>query len=158
MYSKATKSTAKSTTSNLTSGSPKKPSPGLKDPEFLLRFHSGHNNQLRLLHYPPIPAAQLENEPSARMPAPSDWGSITILFQDDCGGLEVENQHAPGRFIKVIPLKNAIVMNIGDLLMRRSNSELIQLAAFLLMLNCRLSEVHDSSRYSVTGSRSVYWC
>ncbi|KAH8759554.1 putative UPF0676 protein [Hyaloscypha sp. PMI_1271] len=101
-----------------------KPSPGLKDPEFLLRFHSGHNNQLRLLHYPPIPAAQLENEPSARMPAPSDWGSITILFQDDCGGLEVENQHAPGRFIKVIPLKNAIVMNIGDLLMRRSNNYL----------------------------------
>jgi isopenicillin N synthase-like dioxygenase len=41
-----------------------------------------------------------------------------MLFQDDCGGLEVENQHAPGQFIKVIPLKNAIVMNIGDLLMR----------------------------------------
>jgi isopenicillin N synthase-like dioxygenase len=69
------------------------------------------------------------------MPAPSDRGSITILFQDDCGGLEVENQHAPGRFIKVIPLKNAIVMNIEDLLLRWSNGELIQLAAFLLMLN-----------------------
>jgi isopenicillin N synthase-like dioxygenase len=94
---------------------------GLQDPEFMIKFHSGHNNQLRLLHYPPIPAAALENKSSARMPAHSDWGSITMLFQDDCGGLEVENKHAPGEFVKVTPLKNAIVMNIGDLLMRWSN-------------------------------------
>jgi len=94
---------------------------GLQDPEFMVRFHSGHNNQLRLLHYPPIPAAALESKSSARMPAHSDWGSITMLFQDDCGGLEVENQHAPGEFVKITPLKNAIVMNIGDLLMRWSN-------------------------------------
>lgn len=97
---------------------------GLGDPEFMLKFHSGHNNQLRLLHYPPIPAAQLESEQSARMPAHSDWGSITMLFQDDCGGLEVENQHVPGQFVKVTPLKNVIVMNIGDLLMRWSNDYL----------------------------------
>jgi isopenicillin N synthase-like dioxygenase len=100
---------------------------GLKDPEFMFKFHSGHNNQLRLLHYPPIPAAQLENESSARMPAHSDWGSITMLFQDDCGGLEVENQHAPGKFIQATPLKNAIVMNIGDLLMRWSNGKSVPL-------------------------------
>jgi len=96
----------------------------LKDPEFFLKFHSGHNNQLRLLHYPPIPAVELENETSARMPAHSDWGSITMLFQDDCGGLEVENKHAPGEFIKACPLKNAIIMNVGDLLMRWSNDYL----------------------------------
>ena len=94
---------------------------GLTDPEWLLKFHSGHNNQLRLLHYPPIPAKELENQTSARMPAHSDWGSITMLFQDDCGGLEVENQHKAGEFIKALPLKNAIIMNIGDLLMRWSN-------------------------------------
>ena len=102
---------------------------GLRDPEFLSKFHSGHNNQLRLLHYPPIPAAELENESSARMPAHSDWGSITILFQDDCGGLEVENQTAPGTFIPVQPLKDAIVMNIGDLLMRWSNGSFFELSS-----------------------------
>jgi len=96
---------------------------GLRDPEFLLKFHSGHNNQLRLLHYPPIPAAELENGSSARMPAHSDWGSITFLFQDDTGGLEVENQNEPGTFIKAHPLKNAIIMNVGDLLMRWSNGK-----------------------------------
>jgi isopenicillin N synthase-like dioxygenase len=93
----------------------------LEDPDFILKFHSGHNNQLRLLHYPPIPASELESEAAARMPAHSDWGSITMLFQDDCGGLEVENQHVPGEFIKVQPVKDALVMNIGDLLMRWSN-------------------------------------
>jgi isopenicillin N synthase-like dioxygenase len=44
-----------------------------------------------------------------------------MLFQDDCGGLEVENQHKTGEFIKALPMKNAIIMNIGDLLMRWSN-------------------------------------
>ncbi|KAG0651919.1 2-oxoglutarate-dependent dioxygenase htyE, partial [Hyphodiscus hymeniophilus] len=97
---------------------------GLNDPEWLLKFHSGHNNQLRLLHYPPIPAKELENQTSARMPAHSDWGSITMLFQDDCGGLEVENKYKPGEFIKALPIKNAIIMNIGDLLMRWSNDYL----------------------------------
>ena len=41
--------------------------------EKLLRLHSGHNNQLRLLHYLPIPAEQLENEIVARMPEHQDW-------------------------------------------------------------------------------------
>ncbi|RDL37695.1 Clavaminate synthase-like protein [Venustampulla echinocandica] len=94
---------------------------GLKVPESLLKFHSGHNNQLRLLHYPPIPAAHLESGSHARMPAHSDWGSITLLFQDDCGGLEVENQFVPGEFVKVVPVKHAMVVNVGDLLMRWSN-------------------------------------
>ena len=96
---------------------------GLRDPELFLKFHSGHNNQLRLLHYPPIPASNLENQSMARMPAHSDWGSITMLFQDDCGGLEVENQHVPGKFIPAHPLQNAIIMNVGDLLMRWSNGK-----------------------------------
>lgn len=42
-----------------------------------------------------------------------------MLFQDDCGGLEVATR--AGEFVKAPPVKNAIVMNIGDLLMRWSN-------------------------------------
>lgn len=95
----------------------------LADPDFFLKFHSGVNNQLRLLHYPPIPAEELETETSARMPAHSDWGSITILFQDDCGGLEIEDQKRPGKFIRARPLENAIVMNVGDLFSRWTNGK-----------------------------------
>lgn len=92
---------------------------GLGDEDYLLRFHDGHNNQLRLLHYPPVPASALESQSAARMPAHTDWGSITMLFQDDCGGLEVETRQ--GNFVEAPPLKNAIIMNIGDILMRWSN-------------------------------------
>jgi isopenicillin N synthase-like dioxygenase len=58
---------------------------GLDDSTHLTRHHSGHNNQLRLLHYPPVAAADIESEKVARMPAHSDWSTITLLFQDDCG-------------------------------------------------------------------------
>lgn len=92
---------------------------GLNDPEFLLRYHSGHNNQLRLLHYPPVPATELENQRAARMPAHTDWGSFTFLFQDDCGGLQVEDMS--GNFVDATPMKGALIMNVGDLLMRWSN-------------------------------------
>lgn len=97
---------------------------GLEDEDHLLRLHSGHGNQLRLLHYPPIPAAALESESSARMPAHSDWSSMTMLFQDDCGGLEVEDPHKPGYFMPATPVKDALVMNVGDLLQRWSNGML----------------------------------
>ncbi|KAK5119842.1 hypothetical protein LTR85_007168 [Meristemomyces frigidus] len=97
---------------------------GLDDPEYLIKYHTGHNNQLRLLHYPPVAAADLESKRVARMPAHSDWGSITMLFQDDCGGLEVEDPTTPGKFVPATPMPGACVMNVGDLLMRWSNDSL----------------------------------
>ncbi|PGG99376.1 hypothetical protein AJ80_09372 [Polytolypa hystricis UAMH7299] len=96
---------------------------GLEE-DYLLKIHSGHNNQLRLLHYPPLPAAALESEQFARMPAHTDWSSITMLFQDDVGGLEVEDINRLGYFVPATTIKNAIVMNVGDLLQRWSNDEL----------------------------------
>jgi isopenicillin N synthase-like dioxygenase len=43
------------------------------------------------------------------------------LFQDACGGLEVEDPHKPGEFIAATPIEGACVVNVGDLLMRWSN-------------------------------------
>lgn len=102
---------------------------GLEDAGVLTMCHSGHNNQLWLLHYPQVAAGEVESGRVARMPAHSDWSSITLLFQDDCGGLEVEDPHAPGTFIPVTPVKNACVVNVGDLLMRWSNGNRIGLSA-----------------------------
>ncbi|GJP94994.1 isopenicillin N synthase [Aspergillus niger] len=93
----------------------------LEDGCYLTKKHSGHNNQLRLLHYLPVPAEELETERTARCPAHTDWSSITMLFQDDCGGLEVEDISRPGTFVPAAPLKHAIIMNIGDLLQMWSN-------------------------------------
>ena len=98
---------------------------GLDDLHFFEQFHSGNNCQLRLLHYPPVPAADIESKKVERMPAHSDWSTITMLFQDDCGGLEVEDPHAPGKFVPATPMPGACVMNVGDMLMRWSNGKLV---------------------------------
>lgn len=99
---------------------------GLDDEEYLVKFHSGHENQLRLLHYPPLPAATLEKELAKRMPAHTDWGTLTILFQDEVGGLEIEDPREKGRFVGATPVEGSVVMNVGDLLQRWSNGMLAE--------------------------------
>ncbi|KAL2828923.1 hypothetical protein BDW59DRAFT_142513 [Aspergillus cavernicola] len=96
----------------------------LEDENYLSKKHSGNDNQLRLLHYLPVPAQDLEEERVSRCAAHTDWSSITMLFQDDCGGLEVEDISHPGTFVPVPPVKNSIIMNVGDLLQRWSNDRL----------------------------------
>ncbi|KAL9002585.1 MAG: hypothetical protein Q9188_004496 [Gyalolechia gomerana] len=95
---------------------------GLDDEDYFLRYHSGHENQLRLLHYPPVPASDLEKQSMTRMDAHSDWASITMLLQDDCGGLQIENPNKAGEFMDAKPIQDAIVLNVGDLLQRWSNA------------------------------------
>ena len=93
------------------------------DEDHLLKLHSGYCNQLRLLHYPSIPARVIEEAKVTRMPAHADWSSFTMLFQDDCGGLQVEDPGEPGKFVDMEPLEGSLVMNVGDLLTRWSNGE-----------------------------------
>lgn len=84
------------------------------------------DNTLRLLHYPPI-AKDTFKAGRERAGAHTDYGSVTFLFQDSAGGLQVERP--PGRdgnnnkgvFVDVKPVEGAIVLNSGDLLARWSN-------------------------------------
>jgi isopenicillin N synthase-like dioxygenase len=77
--------------------------------------------QLRLLHYPPVPASLLRAEEKSRISAHSDFGVITLLFQDSVGGLEVEHPKVPGMFRPVKPIPGTVLVNIGDLMERWSN-------------------------------------
>jgi hypothetical protein len=45
-----------------------------------------------------VPAQALKNGELARIGAHSDFGSLTMLFQDDVGGLEIEDPNSPGEF------------------------------------------------------------
>lgn len=83
---------------------------GIEDPASLLEPQSGLNNQLRLLNYPPIAASEIESGAAARMPAHSDRSSVTMLFQDGCGGLEVEDSQESGRFVPAKPVPGTVVV------------------------------------------------
>ncbi|PPQ71936.1 hypothetical protein CVT24_007910 [Panaeolus cyanescens] len=93
--------------------------------EFFVQYHSGGDNQLRLLHYPSIERALLKHADSSRIPSHSDFCTLTILFQDSVGGLEVEDQHSRGKFIPVAPIPSSIVVNAGDFLMRWTNDVIL---------------------------------
>lgn len=48
----------------------------------------------------------------------TDYGLLTLLWQDDCGGLEV---FSAGEWLAVDPLPDSFVCNIGDMLERLTN-------------------------------------
>jgi isopenicillin N synthase-like dioxygenase len=128
---------------------------GLEE-DALLKFHDGHHNQLRLLHYPPIPAKAIEGGELTRMPAHTDWSSMTMLFQDDCGGLEVEDLRKPGEFIKAEPIEGTLVFNVGDLLMRWSNGMYIH-PSHVSSNKSRLSQINISSSSASTDTGTFHW-
>lgn len=88
------------------------------EPDFFADFVKQGDNTLRLLHYPAVPANAFANG-RVRAGLHSDYGSITLLFQDSRGGLQVERPD--GSFFDVTPIEGTIVMNAGDLLSRWSN-------------------------------------
>lgn len=78
------------------------------------------DNNLRLLHYPPVPKDIFQKNPAqVRAGEHSDYGSITLLFQDSRGGLQVRSPR--GSFVDVVPIPDTVVINAGDLLARWSN-------------------------------------
>jgi isopenicillin N synthase-like dioxygenase len=85
----------------------------------------------RIFHYPPLPADDPASQRQAMGSAVSnsqaagsrrwsvgehtDYGILTILRQDNAGGLEVKSQ---SRWIEAPPLPGSLVCNIGDMLDR----------------------------------------
>ena len=74
----------------------------------------------RLLRYPAAPA---DREAGVYGSAPhTDFGCLTILLQDDAGGLQVMTPD--GCWIDVLPQPDTFVVNVGDMLQRWSNGVL----------------------------------
>lgn len=93
---------------------------GLPEEGFFDRFVSDADNTLRLLHYPAVRRDVFRINPGqVRAGAHSDYGSITFLFQDGRGGLQV--QSPGGGFVDATPIEGTCVVNAGDLLARWSN-------------------------------------
>ena len=85
--------------------------------DHFLPFYDMPGTTLRLLRYPPHPQAALANQLGAG--AHTDWGGITLLAQDELGGLEVRN--VENQWIQATPVPGTFVVNLGDLMQRWTN-------------------------------------
>lgn len=104
------------------------------------------DNTLRLLHYPAVKSEVFNRNPDqVRAGAHSDYGSITLLFQDSAGGLQV--QSPSGQFVDATPIANTCVVNAGDLLARWSN-DTIKSTIHRVVEPPRTTDEHPA-RYSI---------
>ncbi len=85
--------------------------------DWFVPFYANAGETLRLVKYPPHPADAVEGQLGAG--AHTDWGGITILAQDDAGGLEVRT--VSGEWTIAVPIPGTFVINLGDLMARWTN-------------------------------------
>ncbi|MTI01902.1 isopenicillin N synthase family oxygenase [Roseibium sp. RKSG952] len=93
---------------------------GVEDRSILAAFETP-TIWLRLLHYPPQPQ-QAPDDLFGSAPH-KDFGFLTLLAQDDVGGLQV--QTPAGHWVDAPPIEGAFVVNVGDMLHRLSNGRLL---------------------------------
>ncbi|KAH7517927.1 jasmonate-induced oxygenase 2 isoform X2 [Ziziphus jujuba] len=83
------------------------------------RFHGyfeDETSNLRINYYPPCPSPHL----ALGLGRHKDGGALTVLAQDDVGGLEIKRK-TDGEWIRVKPIPHAFVINISNILQVWSN-------------------------------------
>lgn len=87
---------------------------GLEREYFLKHYTADPTVLFRVFHYPP------GEDSEWGVGEHTDYGLLTLLVQDEVGGLEVRT---PGGWIAAPPIEGALVCNIGDMLDRLSGGE-----------------------------------
>lgn len=111
-------------------------------PEYFDSYLKDSLSTLRLLHYPPIPKEQKEQELICT--PHTDSGILTILHQDSTGGLEVLNSN--GEWVAAPYIPGSVVVNIGDLMAKVSGERWV---ATMHRVRATKSEGGRKGRYSV---------
>ncbi|KAK4477064.1 hypothetical protein RD792_016269 [Penstemon davidsonii] len=81
-------------------------------------YFKDQTSRIRLNYYPPCPAPNL----TLGVGRHKDGGALTILAQDDVGGLEVKRK-SDGEWILVKPTPDAYIINVGDIIQVWSNDK-----------------------------------
>ena len=104
--------------------------------EFFAPFHRDPSITWRIMRYPPTPARPGQFGTAAH----TDFGTITLLAQDDKGGLELRLRS--GEWIEAPYVPGSFVVNIGDLLACWTNDRFTSTAH-------RVTNRSDTDRYSI---------
>ena len=87
------------------------------DPDFFAGHYRRPLGRGQLVFYPPHPVGG--EVPNFGAAPHCDFGCLTLLLQDENGGLEVRTRD--DRWVAAPPVEGSLVVNIGDLLARWSN-------------------------------------
>ncbi|MEC7696603.1 MAG: 2OG-Fe(II) oxygenase family protein [Planctomycetota bacterium] len=118
---------------------------GLPDDTFHPHFGDRHTGFMRLNYYPlddPLAVSEAgDATPLGDMALHhhTDAGVLTVLLQDDAGGLEAQ---VDGEWLDVTPIEGALIINVGDMMQVWSNDR------YPALLH-RVRPVQGRSRYSI---------
>ncbi|MBX9255753.1 isopenicillin N synthase family oxygenase [Desmonostoc muscorum CCALA 125] len=110
--------------------------------DFFTTRHNQNNHTLRSLHYSPLQTPPKPGQ--VRAGEHSDYGSITLLFQDDVGGLEVRT--TAGEWIEAAAIDDTVIVNTGDLMQRWTNHVFCSTKHRVMIPN---DDRINQSRYSI---------
>ena len=120
----------------------------LEDPFY---FSSKHHiielettSSMRVQYYPSFENICLKPN-QVRCGEHTDYGSLTLLFQDDVGGLEVLSR--TGEYVQAKPIPGTVLINIADLMQRWSGDRLVSTSHRVLVSSNGLSS--SKSRLSI---------
>ncbi|KAF9613937.1 hypothetical protein IFM89_013472 [Coptis chinensis] len=111
-------------------------------PYFLSEFTNCHG-YLRIINYSPPDSVEVERVEGLGMH--TDMSCITVLYQDEIGGLQVRSKE--GKWMDISPCEGTLVVNIGDMMQAWSNGR-------LRSSEHRVVLKHYINRFSL----AFFWC
>ncbi|XP_057454616.1 gibberellin 20-oxidase-like protein [Lotus japonicus] len=79
---------------------------------------------LRINNYSALEAEKSVEDQVEGLGMHTDMSCITILYQDEIGGLQVRSHDDEGKWIDITPSEGSLVVNIGDMMQAWSNDKL----------------------------------
>lgn len=89
------------------------------DPDFFSSRYTKPFARGQVIHYPP----RAPDSSQQGIGEHTDFGCLTLLWQDQNGGLEILNRRK--EWVAARPIEGTLVVNVGDLLQRWSNDRFI---------------------------------